>query len=106
MATTLTLETAGTSSPRGYGPPSSARRARWDSCSSPVIRLGVPTSLHKITPAEAGLALGWSVINIDRYGPRVLPLLSDMAREASCYSIESGDLREAVSAIAKVTGVS
>ena len=67
---------------------------------------GAPTSVQRITPAEAGLALGRNVINISRYGSRVLPLLSDLVGGSSCYSIESGNLREAVAAITKVTGVS
>ena len=67
---------------------------------------GAPTSVQRITQAEAGFALGRNVINIGRYGPRVLPLLSDLVDGTTCYSIESGNLREAVAAITKVTGVS
>lgn len=54
--------------------------------------------------SEDGFALGRNVINIGRYGPRVLPLLSDLVDGMTCYSIESGNLREAVAAITEATG--
>ena len=66
---------------------------------------GALTSVQRITPAEAGLALGRNVINIGRYGRRVLPVLSDLVDGATCYSIESGNLREAVAAITEATSV-
>ncbi len=81
-----------------YGPPTDVRfviLSRFEP--------GAETTVARVGRAEAAMALGRNVINIGRYRARVLPLLADLVKSAQCYSLQSGDLEEAVAAIKSVT---
>lgn len=65
---------------------------------------GEPTAISPVSRASAALALGRNAINIGRYKARILPLLSDLVADAVCYSVVSGDLKEAAAVISETTG--
>lgn len=70
---------------------------------SSEFAVGEPTRITRVSKATAALALGRSVLNIGRYGGRVLPLLAGLVEGAECFALRSGDLVAAVEAIADVT---
>lgn len=64
---------------------------------------GTSGSIEEVSAAEAASTLGHSVMNIGRYRSRVLPLLAGLAQQARCYSMVSGNLRDAVAMITEAT---
>lgn len=63
----------------------------------------LPTRIESISAGTAAVELGRNLINGARYGARVLPVLGDLVKDSSCYVLESGNLREAVDTIERMT---
>lgn len=72
---------------------------------APRYRPGVPTELVPLSTAEATVQLAMNAANLPLYRARGLPLLAEVARGAACYQLDTGDLREAVRAVATATEI-
>lgn len=72
---------------------------------APRYEEGAELSVTPMSQAEATVELARCALNLAVYKARALPLLADLSRGARRYRLRSGDLREAVEAIAGLTGV-
>lgn len=69
----------------------------------PRYEEGAELSVTPMSPAEATVELARCALNLGVYKARALPLLAEVSRGAQGYRLRSGDLREAVQAIARIT---
>jgi hypothetical protein len=61
------------------------------------------TQLATMTQGEAAVALMENAINLPVYRGRALTLIGDILRDATCYRMVVGDLREAVEVVKEIT---
>lgn len=64
---------------------------------------GTPTRITPLSPAETVGELWANTVNHEVYGARALPILADVARQATGYRLVSGDLASAVRAVSDLT---
>jgi hypothetical protein len=69
----------------------------------PTHRIGARTRVSPLSAAESVIALHENIANRSIFGPRVLPLLGDLAKNAASYRLETGDPDEAVRAVRELT---
>ena len=62
-------------------------------------RPGVETKLGAISRGSAALELGRNILNIHLFGSQALPTVAELVRRADCYSLLSGSLNDAVTAV-------
>jgi hypothetical protein len=71
---------------------------------APSFSPGEPARLEPLTPAEAVVVLGGHSFNLLDRPQAALDLLARVARQAPCYRLAGGDLREAVRLVREVFG--
>jgi hypothetical protein len=85
--------------PRSFGAADLAPPSRVALIVCPRYEPGAATELRRLRPAQACLALGRQVINLDIWKRRALPILARLARGADCYELTSSDPEEAAGAV-------
>jgi energy-coupling factor transporter ATP-binding protein EcfA2 len=61
-----------------------------------------PTEIVRVSRAAAAVKLAEGALNLRTYRERGIELIGRVVRDAECYQLRSGDLREAVGAVSKV----
>ncbi|MGH2572302.1 MAG: hypothetical protein ACRDGU_02240 [Actinomycetota bacterium] len=72
---------------------------------APQYEAGADIRVTPMSRAEASVELARCALNLRVYRERALPLLADVSRGARAYRLRLGDLREAVEAVAGITGM-
>jgi hypothetical protein len=70
----------------------------------PKYQRDADTELVPLSAAEATLEIMMNLLNRHFYGGRALTVLADIARNASCFRLTTGDLGAAIEAVQTVTG--
>lgn len=68
-------------------------------------RVGAATRLEPLSRGAAVVELGRNALNLPAFGARALPLLGEVVAGATCWRLETGDLAEAVTAVAQLCAV-
>lgn len=72
---------------------------------APQYREGITTEVTALSAAEATKELWANAMNRSLFGPRALPILAYVGVRAKAYRLRSGNLPDALKAVAELTGV-